>query len=467
MVSESGLDVRWANVSEPARRRPVVLNIEGANDNRLIEVACGAAGLVARFTGKEAVVSDPQAFASMADLKDLTVRESISLWRRFFMRSSDAQSLASGHFAMALLQELAADSVAAMTEYQIIAREYPLNSLAPQARKRMAIIRIDLRDYKGAREALLDLLNNYPDCPASDEVYLRLGQATMEAGNLDEAAATFKKLFFLDLSPASKAGAGLGAAKACFRKGQYDDAAMWLGHRLGLPRSPATDGDLAEAYSLLARTEAARHRLPEAVQAYKRALSFMPQGDQQVEMLLEMARILVEKEDFVAAHGVLDRLRPQNLSPSQADEILLAKVQVLLAMRLAEQAVSLLQSRLPSVSSPEAGARMTILMAQGLVEVGDVNGARAKLADLVPRLEDGPLAHRAAVELAGICLRGGRNVQAITLCLDLLKSSSCSEDIRQSARDILSRAYRLEKDYERAIVVLSEAEPSPKGAAKP
>jgi tetratricopeptide (TPR) repeat protein len=234
-----------------------------------------------------------------------------------------------------------------------------------------------------------------------------------------------------------------------------------------LPRSPATDGDLAEAYSLLARTEAARRRLPEAIQAYKRALSFMPQGDQQVEMLLEMARILVEKEDFVAAHGVLDRLRPQNLSPSQADEILLAKVQVLLAMKLSEQAVSLLQSRLPSVSSPEAGARMTILLAQGMVEVGDVNGARAKLADLVPRLEDGPLAHRAAVELAGICLRGGRNVQAITLCRDLLKSSSCSEDIRQSARDILSRAYRLEKDYEQAIVVLSEAELPPKGGAKP
>jgi len=468
IVSESGLLVRWENVSAAARRRPVVLSIEGVNDNRLIEVACGAAGLVARFTGKEAVVSDPVAVAtaSMAELKDLTVRESISLWRRFFMRSSDSPSLAAGHFAMGLLQELAGDSATAMTEYQIIAREYPLNSLAPMARKRMATIRIDLRDYKGAREALLDLLNNYPDCPSSDEVYLRLGQATMEAGNLDEAAATFKKLFFLGLSPTSRALSALGAAKSYFRKGKYDDAATWLGHRLELPRSPATDGDLAEVYGLLAKTEAARHRLPDAVQAYKHALVFMPRDDRQVEMLLDMTKILMEKEDLVAAYGVLERLRPQNLAPPQTDEILLAKAQVLLAMGLAEHSAGILKSRLPSASSPETAARMTILMAQGMAETGDTDDARAKLGLLVPRLENGPLAHRATVELARICLRGGRNVQAITLCRDLLKSS-CSEDVRQSARDVLARAYRLEKDYERAVVVLSEAEPPAKGAAKP
>ncbi|MCX5684037.1 MAG: tetratricopeptide repeat protein [Planctomycetota bacterium] len=466
IVSESGLDVRWENVSETARRRPVVLSLDGVNDNRLIEIICGAAGLVARFTGKEAVISDPQAYTSMADLKDLSVRESISLWRRFFMRSSDTPSLASGHFAMAQLQELANDGAAAMAEYQIIAREYPMNALAPVARQRAAVILIDLRDYKGAREALLDLLNHYPDFASSDEVYLRLGQATMEAGNLDEAAATFKKLFFMDSPPASKAGASLGAAKAYFRKGQYEDTAAWLAHRLELPRSPATDGDMAEVYSLLARTEAARRRLPEAVQAYKHALAFIPRDDRQVEVLLELVAILTKQEDFVAAYGILDKLKPQNLGPVQADEILLAKADVLHSMGLPDQTVGMLKARIPSASSPEAAARMTILMARALADSGDLDGARARLTDLLPRIEAGPVAHRAAIELAKICLRGGRNPQAITLCKDLLKSS-CSEDIRQSARDALSRAYRLEKDYERAVVVLSEAEPPAKGADKP
>jgi tetratricopeptide (TPR) repeat protein len=468
VVAESGLDVRWENVNAAARRRPVVLSIDGVNDNRLIEIICGAAGLVARFTGQEAIVSDPQSQDSTATLKDLVVRESISLWRRFFMRASDAPSLASGHFAMALLQELAGDGASAMAEYQVIAREYPLNSLAPLARQRAATIRIDLRDYTGAREALLDLLNHYPDCQASDEVYLRLGQATMEAGGLDEAAATFKKLFFLDLSPASKAGAALGAAKCYFRKGQYDDAAAWLAHRIEIQRSPVTDGDLAETYGLLARTEAARHRLPEAVQAYKHALTFMPRDDRQVEMLLELVKILVRQEDFVAAHGILERLRPQTVSPAQADEILLAKADVLYAMGLSDQTVSLLKSRLPSASSPDVSARMTILLAQAMADGGDVDGARARLGDLAARLEPGPLAHRATIVLAQICMRCGRNAQAIALCRDLLLlKSSCAEEVRRSARDILGRAYRLEKDYERAVAVLSEAEPSPQGAAKP
>jgi tetratricopeptide (TPR) repeat protein len=466
IVAESGLDVRWENVGEPARRRPVVLSIEGVNGQRLIEVVCGAAGLVTRFTGKEAVVSDPQSYTSTADLKDLVVRESISLWRRFFMRSSDAPSLASGHFALALLHELASDGAAAMAEYQIIAREYPLNTLAPLARLRAATIRIDLRDFKGAREALLDLLNHYPDYPASDEVYLRLGQATMEAGNLDEAAATFKKLFFLELSPASRAGSAFGAAQCYFRKGLFDDAATWLAHRLELPRSPATDANLAEVYGLLARTEAARHRLREAVQAYKQALACMSRDGRQVEMLLELVKTLLQQEDYVAAYGVLERLRPQNVTPAQADEILLAKAQVLHAMTLSDQAVMLMKSRLASASSPETAARMTILLAQGLADSGDIEGARTRLGDLVPRLEAGPLAHRATVALAQVCLRGGRNTQAISLCRDLLKSS-CSDEVRREARDILGRAYRLEKDYEQAVIVLSEAEPQAQGGAKP
>jgi tetratricopeptide (TPR) repeat protein len=216
----------------------------------------------------------------------------------------------------------------------------------------------------------------------------------------------------------------------------------------------------------LARTEAARHRLREAVQAYKQALACMSRDGRQVEMLLELVKTLLQQEDYVAAYGVLERLRPQNVTPAQADEILLAKAQVLHAMTLSDQAVMLMKSRLASASSPETAARMTILLAQGLADSGDIEGARTRLGDLVPRLEAGPLAHRATVALAQVCLRGGRNTQAISLCRDLLKSS-CSDEVRREARDILGRAYRLEKDYEQAVIVLSEAEPQAQGGAKP
>jgi tetratricopeptide (TPR) repeat protein len=471
LVAQSGMSIRWQSVDAAARRRPVILCLSDSTDQRLVEVACAAAGLVARFTGTEAVIHDPSACTSVNEQQDLLVREAISTWRRFFLRASDDNRLACGRFSLAALYEQAGDSGAAMTEYRIIAERFPSDRLAPVARLRIATLRLDLRDYPGARQELLDLLNRYPDCPSSDEVYLRLGQATMEAGRLDEAIQTFKKLYFLDLSLASQAGASLGAAQCHFRKGQYNDAAVWLMHRIDLARAPE-DPSLAEPYGLLAKTEAARGRFSHAVQAYKRALACAQQAKEpadaawRVEMLLELAHTLLRQEDFVSALGILESLSPKDAAPKQADEILLAKAEILREMRLPERALALLRCGIVSASSPQTGSRMTVELARCLADSDDLEGARQVLADAVPKMEAGPLARGAAVDLAELCLKTGRNDQAAGVCREVLKAQ-CSDDIRRRAQNLLAAAYAREKDYERAAMALSGKVPDEQGARKP
>lgn len=466
LATAAGFEIRWEGVDAAARSRPVVLNLSGAGEQQLAEIACGAAGLMARFTGTETVIYDPVACASTSVPRDLAVREAVSLWRRFFLRGTDNSQLAAGHFALAVLYERTGDSGAAMAEFRMVASRYPTDALAPLAQLREASVKIDLRDYTGAREELLDLLNRYPDCPASDEVYLRLGQATMEAGHVDEAIATLKKLYFMDLSLASKAGASLGAGKGFFRQKQYDEAAAWLTRRVTLARSPDVDRDLPEAYGLLAKTEAARGHLPEAVRAYKEALAIAPRDSWRVEMLLDLVHILVQQEDFVGAMGLLEGLSPKDVAPPQADEILLARAEILAAMRLPEQAMSLLRRALPACSSAETHARMTLQLARSMADGGDANLARETLCELLPKMEPGPLAHRTALDLAEACVRTEHNAQAITVCRELLKSP-CSEEVRRNARAILGRAYVREKDYQRAAMALSGMPLDAQGAAKP
>jgi tetratricopeptide (TPR) repeat protein len=466
LATAAGFEIRWEGVDAAARSRPVVLNLSGAGEQQLTEIACGSVGLMARFTGAETVIFDPAACASTSVPRDLAVREAVSLWRRFFLKATDNGQLAAGHFTLAVLYERTGDSGAAMAEFRMVASRYPTDALAPLSLLREASVKIDLRDYSGAREELLDLLNRYPDCPASDEVYLRLGQATIESGHEDEAIATFKKLYFMDLSLASKAGASLGAGKGCFRKKQYDEAAGWLTRRVALVRSPDVDRDLPEAYGLLAKTEAARGHLPAAVSAYKQALAIAPRDSWRAEMLLDLVHILVQQEDFVGAMALLEGLSPKEAAPPQADEILLARAEILAAMRLPEQAMSLLRRALPACSSPETHARMTLQLARAMVDCGDANLARETLCELLPKMEPGALAHRTALDLAEVCVRSEHNAQAITVCRELLKSP-CSEEVRRSARAILGRAYVREKDYQRAAMALSGMPLDARGAAKP
>ncbi len=172
----------------------------------ICEIAAGMAGLVARYDGTRVMVTDPEAMASLAEQVALLREEAITHWRRVCLRYGDDNRSGKANFEIAALMESSGDLASAMTQYLLTAGRFARDAAAPTAMLRSARIRMTLRDYTGARQALLELLNTYVDVPDAESVYLALGQCSMKAGLLPEATETFTRLYFKEMSLSSRHG---------------------------------------------------------------------------------------------------------------------------------------------------------------------------------------------------------------------------------------------------------------------
>ncbi|KPK79250.1 MAG: hypothetical protein AMJ81_13565 [Phycisphaerae bacterium SM23_33] len=114
---EAGMEIRWESVAPAARRRTVTMVFKVGSAQRICEVACGGVGLLARFTGEQAIIHDPHACPSLSEQRELLYAEAVSTWRRFLLRSPGDPRLGEGHFAVAALHECFADTSSALREY--------------------------------------------------------------------------------------------------------------------------------------------------------------------------------------------------------------------------------------------------------------------------------------------------------------------------------------------------------------
>jgi tetratricopeptide (TPR) repeat protein len=464
LAGPASVNITWGETTPAVRQRPIYLAMVEAADTRIIEAACGAAGLVARLSGADVTVHDPSDRLSTDALRDLFLREAVSAWRRLLLRAADPDRHAYAHFALGMLYEHQGDKPAAMTEYQLVVERHRRSALAPMARLRGAVVRIDVRDYAGARQELLDLLNRDPNFPASDQVYLRLGQATMEAGLLDDAIKTFKKLFYLELSAASRSGACLGAGTCYWRKGDYQSASEWLTRHVRVARRRGGETP-AEACLLLARCHAALGQPARAVEVLREAAAFETTPALWADLRLELARNLADAQEYTAALGVLKHLAEADLARDKADETVLLEVRTLRSISLPEKAIQVLRHEMPLASSAETAVRMAVELARCHADAGDLEGARRLLAEALPKLEAGPLAQEAACELAEVCLKAGHAAQAIGVSAELLKRDIPGH-LRRRALDTLGAAYVQTRDYTRAAVAFSGTVPDAGGGPK-
>lgn len=465
LTGSANVNVVWKNADPAVRSRPLFMYGDELSDQRVIEVACGTVGLMARLGGTEVAIHDPQGFASTADLRDLLLREAVSVWRRLLLRSSDAEQFAYGHFALGLLYECQNDKAGAMTEYQVLADRYPRSPLSPLARLRNASIRIDFKDYAGARQELLELLNRHPAFHATDQVYLRLGEATMEAGLTDEAVATFKKLFDLEPELPVRLTACLKAGACCYRKADYEAAARWLGRYVDLADGRTGD-EPAQAGLLLARSQAALGRFKPASEALTKALEAEPGEALRVDILLELARTLMRQDELAMAIAVVESIHRDRVPADKADEAVLLHAQILRAVGLADKAAMRLQAEMASATSAQNRTRMAIELARCHIDAGKLKDAHRELAAILTDVGTGPLAHEAACELAEVCLKTGQADHAISVCQHAL-GLPLPDATRQRLLNILGAAYVRIRDYDRAALTFSTLAPEAKGAANP
>ena len=364
----------------------------------------------------------------------------------------DDPRLAESHFALAVLHELVGELTDAMREYQLIARQFEGQDLAAKGLLRSAALRIRLRDFTGARMDLLGLLDQYPDCADSDKVYLYLGQSTMKVGLLSDAVRVFRKLYYLNLSAESRRQSCMGAAQCFHQMGNFEETNKWATRYIGLVSTPGAD--LARAYLLVGKSEAAAGRAAEAIAAYRHALGSNPDADTRVDAILELADAHAGDGDFVSAIGALDHIRGIELTQEQIYPYLLKVAGIYRQMGIPQKAASLLRTRLTAVADPEMRAQLAVELARCHIEENDLEAAMGALAEFLPKMRPGPTAQEAECLLAEASLTLGKTGQAIALGTELLKSN-CNNQIRIRAQEVLGSAYVALQDYDRATLAYS------------
>jgi len=465
LAGASNLDITWASADPPARQRAVLLAIRDASDTRVLEVACGAVGLVARLTGAKVLVHDPRAIRSTATLQSMLGAEAVSLWRRRLLEEASAPHHSRAHFALGLLYEHQGETAGAMAEYNLLARRHETSDLAPQATLRSAGIRIGLRDFAGARERLLDLLNRHPNFPDSDVVYLRLGQATLEAGLHEKAVATFRKLYYWELSRASQMGAAFGAGKGYHLLGRHEEAVKWFTRYRTVARG-VEHPDRGEAEYLLAKSLLALDEAAAAETALRRALAAGPPHPLRAKVTLTLAEVLGQAEAYPEALALVARLAGDGAPAEKVDQAVLLEGRLLRRMGLADRAMRRLKDRRTRAASTRAAIEMEIELARCFVALDRPEDARRLLEAAVAYLEPGPLAQAASVELAEVYLATGRINQAVSLARSLLAETP-TEAVRRRALRTLGRAYLACRDYDRAALAFSGKAPDPKEGEAP
>ncbi|MFP3936899.1 MAG: tetratricopeptide repeat protein [Phycisphaerae bacterium] len=452
-ASACDMNVHWASAAPPVRRRGVSLAFREVGEHRLFEVACGMAGLVARFQRDEVEVHDPDAVSSLSNKRELLKAEAVSMWRRFFLRASDDRRLPVGHFALGRLYELAGETSDAMREYRLTAGRFPRHELAPRALLRKARMQISLRDYAGARADLMDLLDMYPDYPAVDSVYLYLGRSALNTGLWDEAIRTFRKLYYLELTKASRLEACRGVARSYFEKGNYSDARKWYERYFQQSDDPSGE-EPAEAFHTWGRCEEALGNVDKAAAAYKLSLGAGGPTGLRTRASLDLAQSELQRQNFLAALAILNDLDAGSLDDEQNYTRLRLQARALREMGLPLRARRMLSRHMPEVSDSHHRGMLTVELAKCLVDEDKCGEARDVLANSLGEMRPGPESHEAALYLGRLCLEDKRYRQAAEVARTLLDSSATGH-IRRQVQELLGMARAYERDYEGAAEAFS------------
>ena len=459
------LDIYWdlkessnLNFKEDSlRQTPVSLYLPAATSQQIVLTAAGCAGLLADMEGEpgrqKVTIYDPAEYSSLKQYISFMSQQAISLWQKFVLTFYSDLRMGNAHFLMGLLYSQMELPIEAIAEYKLVANRFSQMSLAPFALLHSSKLKASLRDYPGAREDLKKLIEQYPDVEIYGQAYLRLADATMEAGLHAEAARLYKRVYNFALSTESKTASAMGAGKCLFETKAYEEAAKWLSRYLDLAKSKKNI-NLYSAYFLLGQSNLALGRYQPACDAFEYALEEQSSREQYIEAITSLVKGHIEQEHFVEALDTLESVRTVALSKEQSVEMLLLKCRILRMLGLLETAIVSLRDRAEYISDLQMNAKISFELAQCYIAEGNLERARSGLSEILLKVKPGPLAQQVAMELARVCLKLERGAQAVSVCLQLLESDISVQE-KQQILKILAAAYNLQKNYDKATLALS------------
>jgi len=446
--------LRWhESVAPDVRRRSVSLCAEFPSSMRAAEIACGQAGLVARFTGEEVVVHDPGSCRTVADRRELICEEAFSAWRRLLLRAPAAETAAPGHLLLGMLYEAMGKTASALSEYRYISRAYPHEGASAEALLRCGRLRMGLRDYGGARGDLLEMLDRFPDHRERAGVYLSLAECELQTGKVARAIQLYMRLYDLGASTESRQAASLGAGRCLHRMNRPAEAAVWVERYLAGPR--VDSHGTAEAQVLLAQCRLAMGQTAKAIAGLQRALGGEMSNSDRTELMLTLSETLSQGDQCGRALVVMGNIDKDKLSSEQMYRYVAMSARLFQHSGLDEKAAGLLRSQMGKTTDPARYARLEVELARCREASGDLEEARQLLVEAVGALSPAPETRRAIYLLARICLRGGHYSQAIAVCRQLVQADE--PDIRDKANMLLAEAYLASKKYQLAAASLAAA----------
>ncbi len=459
------VDIRWSlgeetrlnPQSDMIRFNPATLYLPSTNFQQVALIAAGCTGLLAHNddnSGERLVtIYNPADYSSVHEHINFLGEHTVSLWRKFALTFNSDNRLGNAHFAMGLLQsqtDMAADAIA---EYKLVANRFSQTSLAPYALLNSSKIKSNLRDYRSAREDLKQLIEQYPDIDIYGQAYLSLADVTKQAGLNAEAAQFYCRIYNFGLSTDSKIVSALGAAESFYQIEAYEEAAMWLTRYINLAKNDHSN-DLYSAYFLLGKTNLALGKYEHASEAFQYAITEQNSREQYIEAVKALVKGHIEQENFIEALDALENARMVALSEQQSIDMLLLKSEIYRMTGLVDTAIDLLRNRGEFVTNTKLKIKITFELAKCYVVNEELELARSHFSEVLRMAEPGPLAERAALELADVCLRLEQSSQSISVCLQLL-DMDISDQIKQRTLKMLAEAYNQQKDYDKAVLALS------------
>jgi len=464
-AANTDIDIHWAfkgtsssaSAEESIRQRPVSLYLPAATSQQIALITAGCAGLMASAEGRpgeeKVTIYDPAEYSSLRRHISFLSRQAISLWQKFVLTFYSDKRLGNAHFLMGLLHSQTDMPIEAIAEYKLVANRFSQMSLAPYALLHSSKLKASLRDYPGAREDLKQLVEQYPDVEIYGQAYLRLADATMEAGLNAEAAQLYQRVYNFGLSTESKTASAIGAARCLYETKAYEEAAKWLTRYIDLAGSDKNN-NLYSAYFLLGQSNLALGKYQQACDAFKFALAEQSSREQYVEAITSLVKGHIEQEHFVEALDTLESVRSVALSKEQSVEILLLKCRIFRMLRLLDSAIVSLRDRAEYISDLVLNAKISYELALCHIADGNLESARSCLSEILSTVDAGPLAQEAGMELADVCLKLGRSSQVVSVCLQLLESD-VTEQKKQEILKMLAEAYNQQKNYEKATLALT------------
>ena len=453
-VSETGLKTAWKTDLQTMRSRPVTAYLTYVPQQYMMEVLCGSVGLLWRFDGQNASILNPESYTDFEGHRNELIQEAISLWQRFLLRYRDDRRSPNAHYALGRMYTFAGQFSAALGEFKLLEARFAQNPIAPYAYLEASKIKVEIKDYEGARIDLNEMLLQYPDCPIADEATLYLACATLESGQPDRAKDLFHKAFQMNLSEGGKCEAALGLGRCAYAQQDWAQSQVWLSRAMEL-MGDKNDSRVGPACFMLGRTYIALGQYVKASEALRIALGGRLSEKESVQIILELVQAESRQQNYLEAMNILESVPQSHLGQQDSCELLIAKAGILREIDAADSAVSLLRRKVEFIADSRLRAWLTLELAKCYLATGDYALARQEINDILADIQDPVRVRQAQLILARAAEKLGQPDQAETFCIAILTSPQTESEIQNEAFNVLGRVYAGQKRYEKAALAFA------------